>query len=89
MDEELIEICPHCGEEWGGYECDVCGFSDVLLKDEYETPEGNITFCSIEQAFERGYIYDCPTCDNVIMWWEMEDHGRCIECWHNKNHKTD
>lgn len=85
-DEYMAELnCPHCNEEWDGYECQVCGFSDMLPQDEYETPEGNIVRCSEDQAFDRGYLYKCPSCGATITWWEMEDHGMCIECWHRKN----
>ena len=83
------EYCPHCGEEWNGYECLTCGFAGELFGDEYETPSGTIVRCTEEEAFERGYIFTCPVCnDTVIQWWEMEDHGMCIHCWHNKNRLT-
>lgn len=27
-----LDNCPHCGEEeeWDGYECETCGFADVV-----------------------------------------------------------
>lgn len=79
------ESCPHCGEEWEGYECHICGFADID-GNHYETPEGNIVKCSEEEAIERGYILTCPVCqDKLITWWEQEDHGMCIECWHKKH----
>lgn len=82
------DICPACGHEYNGYECDNCGFADNLEQglNQYETPSGNIVWCSEEEAFEREYINICPACCfNVITWWEMEDHGMCIECWHRKH----
>lgn len=80
--------CPSCGENWDGNECEVCGFADNLLDNEYESPEGNIVQCTEEEAFEQGYISICPTCCyHVITWWEKEDHGVCIECWH-KQHRN-
>lgn len=87
-EENELEIdCPQCGShKWGGYECDICGFADNLLDCEYETPSGNIVYCSQEIAFELGYITHCD-CGSVITWWEKEDIGRCIECWH-KNRKV-
>lgn len=81
-EDEISENCPHCNNPWDGYECDTCGYAEMLVKNEYETPEGNIVFCSDEQALERGYICHC-NCGNIITWWEKEDHGVCIECWHN------
>lgn len=81
--------CPVCGEEWNGYECDNCGFADEILGEEYETPDGIIVRCTEEEAMERGYIFICPICnDNVIQWWEREDHGMCIECWHKRHSLT-
>jgi len=80
------DVCPHCGSAWTGYECGICGFSDTLLKNEYETPTGFITHCTEKEAFKEGYIYMCPACDeNIITWWENEDHGKCIDCWHRQN----
>ncbi len=81
--------CPNCGEEWNGYECDSCGFADDLGTEEYETPHGTIVTCTEEEAFRNGYIAHCPVCkDNVIQWWELQDHGMCIECWHRRNTLT-
>lgn len=90
MDEEHYVSCPHCGnEEFDGFECYECGFADTLLNSEYETPEGNIVFCSEDTALKEGYIYNCPVCNNhTIMWWEKEDIGMCIECWHKKHKES-
>ena len=83
MNEE--ETCPQCGgNEWNGYDCIDCGFGLDLPVNQYETPEGNIVSCSEEDAYKNGYIFDCE-CGNRILWWEMQDHGTCITCWHNKN----
>lgn len=82
--EELY--CPNCGEYWNGYECDSCGFADELIGNQYETPSGVIVRCTEEQAIERGYISICQVCkENIIQWWEKEDHGMCISCWHKRN----
>lgn len=86
MNEENEDICPACGSEFDGHQCDVCGFADQLGGNQYESKSGAIVYCSEEEAFERGYVYICPACCfNVITWWEMEDHGMCIECWHKKH----
>lgn len=87
MEDEyfLGDNCPHCGDEWDGYECNTCGFSDTLPVNQYETPEGNIVVCTEDQAIERGYLDFCPSCAAIITWWELEDHEMCIDCWHNKN----
>jgi hypothetical protein len=67
----------------------VCGFTEELGKNQYETPEGLIVNCTEEEAYERGYIFICPIClFNEITYWEKEDHGMCISCWHNENKKT-
>ena len=81
---EISGGCPQCGEAWNGYECDDCGFADLLPLNEYETKDGIIVYCSEELALERGYIYTCE-CGSTITWWEKEDHGMCIDCWHRKN----
>lgn len=79
------ELCPNCGGEMSMYDCMSCGYCSLTLEDnEFETPQGNITKCSLEEAYERGYIFDCE-CGNQITWWEQEDHGKCIQCWHNSN----
>lgn len=85
MEEEYTERCPNCNEEWGGYECDTCGFADSLPKNEYESPTGFIDTCTEEEALLRGYLYICPKCESYITWWEHEDHGVCIDCWHSQN----
>lgn len=80
------EICPSCGSEYNGMECDTCGFADQLEGNQYETRSGIIIYCSEEEAFDRGLIHICPVCCyNVVSWWEMDDHGMCIECWHKKH----
>lgn len=78
--------CPNCNDPWNGEECFTCGFADDLPQNEYKTPEGSIVQCTEEQAFEQGLILICPVCCyNIVVWWEMDDHGCCIECWH-RNH---
>lgn len=80
------EFCPHCGEEWSGYECDVCGFADTPFGNEYETPEGNVVRCTEDEALEKGYAKFCPECkESVVPYWEIEDVGMCVTCWHKKN----
>lgn len=82
--------CPSCDEEWGGVECINCGYAESLDGNQYETPDGLIVTCSEEQAFEKGYISICPVClFNQITWWEKNDHGKCIECWHKQNKGID
>lgn len=81
--------CPVCDASMLDWECDRCGYASSLAAEQYETPEGDIVNCSEEEAFDRGYIFICPVdCFNVITWWEMEDHGCCIECWHKNNMLT-
>lgn len=85
---EENDVCPQCGEEFNGYECDNCGFADLIgdSKNQYEARNGNIIWCTEEEAFDKGYISICPSCCyNVVSWWEMDDHGMCIECWHKKH----
>lgn len=80
------DICPQCGNEMNSYECDNCGFADIVDGKQYETRGGQIAYCSEEEAFDRGYIHICPACCfSVITWWEMDDHGMCIECWHKQH----
>lgn len=85
MNNELNDLCPNCGETMEGYDCFSCGYCSLEMNDnEYETPQGNIVHCTEEEAFDNGYIHICPECMyNIITWWEMEDHGKCIECWHS------
>lgn len=84
MNEDILGMCPNCGHQMDGYDCFECGYCSLNLEDnEYETPEGNIVHCTEEEAMERGYIAVCPACgENLITWWEKEDHGKCITCWH-------
>lgn len=83
--EDLMNKCPNCGEDMDFYDCHSCGYCSLDLDcNEYETPEGNITACTEEQAYERGYIFDCE-CGNQIQWWEKEDHGKCVSCWDKDN----
>lgn len=88
--EEFEEICPECGSLMYDHDCEVCGFSNFPEgRDEYETPQGTIAHCTEEEALDAGYIMLCPTCaEQVITWWENEDHGCCITCWHSKNKGT-
>lgn len=86
---EYLENCPSCGEEWDGYECQNCGLADIENVGEYDTPNGMIAYCSEEDAFAMGYVSICTVCCyNVIKWWETEDHGMCIECWHKRNENS-
>lgn len=85
--DEFEGMCPHCGAVLDTDDCNVCGFS-LFPRDanQYETPEGNIDTCTEDEAIERGYVMNCPECgEHLITWWEKEDHGMCITCWHNKN----
>lgn len=82
-------ICPNCGEEIIEYDCLSCGYCSLDLDaGTYETPEGNIVNCTEEEALEKGYIFECPSCGNIITYWEKEDHGKCIECWHDDREVT-
>lgn len=84
------EFCPHCGEEWGGYECDLCGFADIPSGNEYETQEGNIVRCTEEEALDAGYLKLCPICtESVVPFWEVDDVGMCVKCWHKQNALTE
>jgi len=84
------ERCQHCGEcDFNGLDCMTCGFGLELPLNQYETPSGNIVTCTEEEAFDNGYITKCPHCGDTILWWEMEDHGSCITCWHVKNKSID
>jgi hypothetical protein len=86
MDTVENNSCPSCGTIMLFGECDECGFAEGLTAGNYETPEGNIVTCSEEEAYERGYISICPEClFQEITWWEREDHGMCITCWHKRN----
>lgn len=89
MIDELMNRCPNCNEEMDGYDCYTCGYCSLNLDDnEYETHEGNIVHCSEDEAFQRGYIHMCPVCgENIITWWEMEDHSNCVTCWHSDREK--
>lgn len=87
MSEVEFEYCPSCGDFQSGSECDNCGFSYLYGGQKpYETPEGNIVNCTEEEALEEGYISMCPMCgEHIITWWELEDHGMCINCWHRRH----
>ncbi len=85
------EFCPHCNAvEWDGYECVTCGYSEIGTVDgEYETRSGVIIECTEEEAFDNGLIHICPQCTyNVITWWQLDDHGKCVECWHKERQKS-
>ena len=90
MNEDSELQRPNCNELWDGTECFTCGFTDGLPDGTYETPEGNIVVCTEEEAFSAGYISICPEClYEIITWWEKEDHGMCLSCWHKKHHTQD
>lgn len=90
MNEDLMGHCPNCNAEMDGFDCYNCGYCSLELDDnEYETPEGNIAYCTEDEALENGYIYMCPHCgEKIITWWEMRDHGKCVTCWDVDNRQA-
>ncbi len=85
--EDNLSICPDCGAEIYDSFCEYCGYDETRFADnQYEARNGTIVSCSHDEAMQMGIIYNCPICeDNTITWWEMDDHGMCVSCWHRKN----